>query len=109
MKTFANFYFNKTSEAAKEAVSTLIITETQLQTLLDELDNNEELVIEREKFNSDWGYGFKYLLKNCEKLVCENRFKDEVDNNDARLTFYTEHTKTMILELLHKQGELYGF
>ena len=95
MGKFSDYYFNNSESTKKNPSVIYDITEAEYDSIVDGLNSDYRIVIESESYKDDYGYGYKYLLRDGESLVCLNMYKDEVDNNEARLFCSEETCKTV--------------
>ena len=90
--SFQSFYFNNSKQNSNTTLSTAsyFIEENEYNRLVDLFEKDYKYFIEKEEFKNDWGYGFKYQLKNNESVILLNKFKDEVENSDSMIQFLGE-------------------
>ena len=102
---FSNFYFDKPVKTLlqKEQV-TVDIDESEYNRLVELLNKDYSIVLESESYKDDYGYGYMYMLRDGESLLCLNRFKDEIDNTDARF-FCSEEVSNMIRQKYNIQDK----
>lgn len=94
---FNNFYFNNSGITAKEKSSIVVdIDESEYDRIVDGLNSDYRIVIESESYKDEYGYGYKYLLRDGESLVCLTRYKDEIDNQEAKLFCSSEELSNEI-------------
>ena len=93
---FSNFYFDKpVKPITQEEQVTVHIVESEYDRLVELLNKDYKLVIESDSYKDDYGYGYRYLLRDGQSLTCLNRYKDEVDNTES-MFFSTEDVCNMI-------------
>ena len=92
---FSNFYFNKPASLSQKDFKQIKIDEEMYDKLVEALNKDYRFVIESEEYKDDYGYGYKYLLKDGEGLICINKYKDEVVNTEAMI-FCHEDVYNMI-------------
>ena len=103
---FNSFYFdNSVPVPSQQKLLSVNIDEGIYDRLIDALNKDYRLVIECEEVKDDYGYGYKYMLSDGNSIMCLNKYKDEVDNNEAML-FCTDEIYRMIREkYTTKEGE----
>jgi len=93
---FSNFYFDTQAQPLlKEEVVVVHIDESEYDRLTESLNKDYRFVIESDSYKDDYGYGYRYLLRDGQSLTCLNRYKDEVDNTES-MFFSTEDVCNMI-------------
>ena len=86
--SFSDYYFGefiKKSEPILGRVGFIQITEQIYNKLSKLFSKDYKYIVEAIDYKDDYGYGFKYTLKNKDNIILVNRWKDEVNNNDSKI------------------------